>query len=98
MTRKTRAKIYRQAALIFANGSNVYNPTSPCDRWGLCGVLKHAIEPPVCFYFIEDGKNLPELSMFNPNNNSAYWYELDDTGDSQRILALLLSEQMALNP
>lgn len=39
--------------------------------------------------------NFPEYALFEPNHNGMYWFHYED--QSERITALLLCEQIALN-
>lgn len=90
MNNKQRAKIYRQAAEIIAN----------CEQRFGCDALAVAAE----VWFDKDLENVfPEFwyFKFQCEPSIAWWGDVwastDETREC-RIIALLLSEQMALNP
>lgn len=90
MTAKQRAKIYRQAA------ENIF--------WGAgdgfcCGQIAQVANSFGYFYLVAYAEHFPEFFHFEPIVKDRYracWYYQDEK--QSRILALLLSEQMALNP
>lgn len=94
-TPKQRAKIYREAAEFFSTASWNYEP-------GFCWYLLYIKfkKDPKISHKVND---YPEILLFN--GRGLYWLDTkNDTGNliipnhNQRIMCLLLAEQMALNP
>lgn len=97
MTNKQRAKIYRRAAEIIFKGKaitdfGIYRNLGCCDSVSLCcnGTFRG------CNSFV-----FSEFFLFQPNDDlsrHSFWWQTPPLDLEPRIIALLLSEQMALNP
>lgn len=92
LTPKQRAKIYREAAEYFAVIQEPYE----IGHWGFCGYATSRGFDPDEFI---------EVEMFALNATGGIWYlcEYNEYGNiiyshNLRVTALLLSEQIALNP
>ena len=90
LTAKQRAKIYREAAEYFAT-ADWYN-----GHWGFCSYVHKKGYGDVEF---------KEIQMFELNSDNNIWYlEAHDSSGppinnhNQRVMCLLLAEQIALNP
>lgn len=92
MSNKQRAKIYRKAAELIADRANILNEYR---RFGICWVFKKLIQPEQDIY--NGCQKFPELDLFEIPKQ-AYRWDKTDEDDNKRIIALLLSEQIALNP
>lgn len=95
MTSKERAKIYRKAAeLIITHESFACHAICHAQQDGNGRIL----------YWSINGEHFPEFFLFKPDTSlSVWWHESTmnqqryDT-ETARIIALLLSAEMALNP
>lgn len=89
MSNKQRAKIYRQAAEMIANKIS--------HSYGICLHLQNVYTEH--FIWLSDvTKYFPEFSLLEPHSHKTMWWSKGKRGNEQRVIALLLSEQMALNP
>ena len=95
LTPKQRAKIYREAAEYFTNDIDRFG----CGR-GFCWWLREVRR---INYFLLDEFVEIELFDFKSDYNTWFLNENDDDGNfihshNLRVTALLLAEQIALNP
>lgn len=92
MTAKQRAKIYRQAAEDIFYGREEF----------CCISARHALESlfNINIWSHEVEEYFPELFQFNPFSGAYNWWGRNEFKENHdcRILTLLLSEQIALNP
>lgn len=85
LTAKERAKIYLEAAEYFEKKTNIgYGCAGFCDFIG----IYHG-------YF--NARQFIEYELFRPRVPSLYWFPHTKEGKNQRLNALLLSYQMALD-
>lgn len=91
MTRKQRAKIYRQAAEMICDKQHIWCCDAIAEASAICDIYEKV-----------DEQVYPEFFMFKfkRDGHVLFWNDyVSPCNETEcRILALLLSEQMALNP
>lgn len=85
LTRKQRADVYLKAAELIDSGVECY----------CCWAMGSALGLHRCAY----KSDVPEFYLFKPDESMAVWWpDIFHKSQSERVLALLFSHAIALNP